>query len=249
MGNRKAFTLIEVLISIALLGLILVPLFSVVEMMKRSNEHLLKSVERSKQVTKATKVLYMDILSSNGKLKIKKDEFTRLCIDETTNSLYHLPTAKVCWVVLKEKNTLVRVEGNAYHMPLKSEEHVEVDSVIQGLELFDVYHDKDKVLVLIQEKGKEPISFLLQGITNPVLKVLADGTQIMRDGRKILPNGTQVFKDGSKILPDGTLIPAPKKHRGPKSGSGNQKGKSNQNTKGRTRTGSNSGNTVPQKER
>ena len=217
MKNRKAFTLIEVLISIALLGMMIVPLFSVVDLMRNSNEKLLHALEKSKQVSKASKTLYMDILSSDGELSIKKDEFTRLCMEETKNSLYNLPVAKVCWLVLKQKNTLVRIEGNAYKLPLKAEDRIEADSVMTGLELFDVYQEKDKVIVLIKQKGQEPISFMLQGITNPVLEVLADGTKLMRDGRKILPNGTQIFKDGSKILSDGTIVPSPK-------GKGNKNG-------------------------
>ncbi len=211
MQKRKAFTLIEVLVSIALLGIVLVPLFSVVDMMRKSNTHLLSALKSSKQIAKASKVLFMDILSSDGTLEITKDEFTRLCIDETKNSLYNLPLAKVCWVVLKEHNTLVRIEGNDYKLPLKSEDKVEVDSVMKDVDLFDVYQQKDKVLVFLRQQGKEPISFMVQGITNPVLRILTDGTKIMRDGRKILPDGTQVFKDGSKILPDGTIVPAPKK--------------------------------------
>lgn len=211
MQKRKAFTLIEVLISIALLGLILVPLFSVVNMMRQSNDKLLDSLEKSEQITQATKVLFLDILGSDGKLDIQKDEFTRLCIEKTSNSLYNLPEAKVCWIVLKKDNTLARIEGNGYKLPTKSEDRVEVDRVMRDVELFDVYHEKDKVLVLLKQKAKKPISFMVQGITNPVLKVLPDGTQVMRDERKILPDGTQVFPDGSKILPDGTHIDAPPK--------------------------------------
>jgi len=211
MTNRKAFTLLEVLISIALLGIILVPLFAVVDLMRDSNNHLLESLHKSKQVTKSTKVLFLDILSSDGKIDIKKDEFSRVCIEETKNSLYNLTLAKVCWVVLKDKNTLVRIEGSKYSLPLKDEERVEVDVIMTDMVLFDMYHQEDKVLVLLQQKGKEPISFMLQGITNPVLKVLPDGTKMMRDGRKILPDGTQIFKDGSKILPNGTIVPSTKK--------------------------------------
>ncbi len=211
MRNRKAFTLLEVLISIALLGIILVPLFSVVDLMRDSNAHLLESLEKSKQITKATKVLFLDILGSDGKIDIKKDEFTRLCMEETKNSLYSLMLAKVCWVVLKNKNTLARIEGNNYTIPLKDEEKVEADMIMSDIVLFDVYHEKDKVLILLQQKGKEAISFMVQGITNPVVKVLSDGTKIMRDGRKVLPDGTQIFKDGSKILPNGTIVPAPKR--------------------------------------
>lgn len=169
MLNRKAFTLIEVLISIALMGLILVPLFNVVEMMRNSNTQLLHSLEKSTQITKATKVLFLDIVSSDGNFTIKKDEMTRFCMSETSNSLYSLPVAKVCWLVLKDKNTLIRTEGNVYKLPSGSEERVEVDKIMTDIEIFDVSREKnkDKVLVVIKQKNKEPISFLVQGIWQP----------------------------------------------------------------------------------
>jgi len=167
MSNRKAFTLLEVLISIALLGIVIVALFSSVDMLQNSNQHLLKYLEKSKKITKATKTLYLDIMGSDGNITIQKDEFSRICMEETRNSLYALPAAKVCWVVLKKDKTLVRVEGNAYYLPLLSEERVEVDTIMTGIEIFDLYHEKDKVLVLIQQQGKEPISFMIQGVSKP----------------------------------------------------------------------------------
>jgi len=214
MAQRKAFTLIEVIISIALLAMIIVPLFSVIDLMRKSNDKLANALENSKKVSKATKVLYMDILSSDGQLTIKKDEFTRLCIEDTKNSLYNLPTAKVCWLVLKNKNSLARIEGSKYELPLKFEDRVEVDTVMSDIEIFDVYQQKDKVLVLLQEQGEKSVSFMLQGITNPVKEVLPDGTKIMKDGRKILPDGTIIFPDGSKLLPNGDTVPAPVSTKG-----------------------------------
>ena len=213
--HTKAFTLLEVLISIMLLGIVVVALFSTVSMMKDSNTQLLEYLEKAKKITKATKILYLDIIGSDGDIAIKKDEFSRVCIEETKNSLYALSLAKVCWLVLKKDNTLVRVEGNNYHIPTKMEEKVEVNPVMKHVELFDIYHKKDKVLVFLKQKGKEPITFMIQGILNPVLRRLSDGTKIMRDGRKILRDGTQILKDGSKILPDGTVIPSPKKEKKP----------------------------------
>lgn len=165
--QRSAFTLIEVLISIGLLGIVIVALFSTVSMMKESNEHLHKYLQKAKKVTKATKVLYLDIISSDGNISIKKDEFTQLCIQQTSHSLYALSLAKVCWVVLKNKNTLTRVEGNNYSLPTRFEDRVEVNPTIEHIELFDVYHQKDKVLVFIKQKSKEPITFMIQGITKP----------------------------------------------------------------------------------
>ncbi|HSR73834.1 MAG TPA: prepilin-type N-terminal cleavage/methylation domain-containing protein, partial [Sulfurovum sp.] len=170
MPGRKAFTLLEVLISIALLGIVIVALFSAVDMLQNSNQHLFKYLERSKQTTNATKVLYIDILSSDGNITIQKDEFSRVCMEDTQNSLYALPSAKVCWVVLKKDKTLARIEGNGYHLPVRVEEKVEIDPIMTDMEVFDVYHEKDKVLVLMQQKGQEPISFMLQGVAKPVAK-------------------------------------------------------------------------------
>ena len=170
MAKRKAFTLMEVLVSIALLGIILPALYQSVDMLRDSNQHLLEYLEKAKKVSKATQTLYLDILSSDGNITIKKDEFTRLCMEQTKNSLYALPVAKVCWVVLKKDNTLVRIEGNAYDLPLGSEERVEINPIMKEVEVFDVYHQKDKILVLLQQQAKEPISFMVQGVSKPEKK-------------------------------------------------------------------------------
>ena len=170
MAKRNAFTLMEVLVSIALLGVILPALYKSVDMLRDSNQHLFEYLEKAKKVSRATQTLYLDILSSDGNLTIKKDEFTRLCMEQTKNSLYELPVAKVCWVVLKKDRTLVRIEGNAYNLPLGSEERVEINPIMKGIEVFDVYHQKDKVLVLLQQQTKEPISFMVQGILKPEKK-------------------------------------------------------------------------------
>jgi len=135
--------------------------------MQDSNEHLSEQLEKTKKTTQGIEVLYKDILSSDGNLTITKDEFTRLCIESTSNSLYALPRPKVCWLVMKEKNTLMRVEGVDYVLPLKYEDRVEADAVVHGIELFDVYYSKDKVLVVLKEKGKEPMPFMVQGIRKP----------------------------------------------------------------------------------
>ena len=167
MQQRGAFTLIEVLIAIALMGIILPVLYSSIDALNRSNRHLYHYLQKSKIQSRAIRTLYLDIAGADGNLTIHKDEFDRLCIERTTNSLYGLSRPKVCWVVLKNNHHLVRVEGETFHLPLKREEKVETDMLPQVFSLFKVSWVRDKVLVRIQERKKEPFAFLVQGITKP----------------------------------------------------------------------------------
>ena len=170
MLKRPAFTIIEVLIAIALMGIILPALYEAVALLRDSNTHLFSYLEKAKKVTQATDTLYLDLVSSDGNITIEKNDFSSVCIENTKNSLYSLSVAKVCWLVLKKENTLVRVEGYGYTLPIDTEEKVEVDTIMKNVELFDLYYQKDKILVLLQEKAKEPISFMIQGVTKPQKK-------------------------------------------------------------------------------
>ena len=167
MRQRAAFTLIEVLIAIALLGIMLPALYQSVTLLRDSNSHLFDHLMKAKAETKAMQTLFLDIASSDGNLTLHKDEFDRLCMEKSNNSLYGLAQAKVCWVVLKRDRTLVRAEGINFHLPSGEEETVEVDTVMEEMKMFKLYWKGDKVLVLLQQKGKEPIGFMVQGVTKP----------------------------------------------------------------------------------
>ena len=168
MNNKKsAFTLIEVLISITLLSLALMALYKSADILRNSNMHLFRYLEKSTHALKGSKTLYMDLMHSDHNITINtEDKFHRLTINSTTHSIYGLSLSKVVWLVYKEENTLLRVEGGAYHVPLKSEERVEIDVIGKHIELFKIYKSKkkNKVLAMIQIKGQEPQVFMVQNI-------------------------------------------------------------------------------------
>jgi len=167
MRRRSAFTLIEVLISIALLGLIVPALYKTVSLLQESNTQLYEHLQKSKDEARALRTFYLDIASSDGNISLHQDEFDRICLERTKNALYGLSQAKVCWVVLKRGNKLVRIEGDRYHVPLKLDETVEADLVADEVEHFDVIWQKDKIIVVLKKKGSEPTTFMVQGITKP----------------------------------------------------------------------------------
>ena len=164
---RPAFTLIEILIATTLLSIVLIGLYGVLDTQKRSVDIIKKNLDRSVDHDRVIMVLYNDIISSDGNITLKKGERDTVCIESTRNSLYELGVAKVCWMVLKEDDTLIRVEGNNYKLPLGISDVVEVDKVLKGVKLFDITRSKNNVLAVIKEAHKEPYSFLLQGIKPP----------------------------------------------------------------------------------
>ncbi len=168
--RRSAFTLIEVLISIALLSLVLLALYRSVDMLQSSNRQLFHYLEKADKEKQGTETLFLDIVGSDGNLTITGDEFSRLCLESSVNSLYGLSAAKVCWVVSKKGHTLLRSEGNGYALPLNSDDRVAVDAVIEDVDLFRVYRQKGEVLVVLRQKGKNSISFMVHGVPEIIKK-------------------------------------------------------------------------------
>ncbi len=167
MTRRKAFTLIEVLISIALLSLVMLALYKSMSIQRISNKKVHQFLDKTIATDKMIMILYNDILRSNGVFIMQKAKMGPFCIDETSNSLYGLSKAKVCWLVGKNDDTLMRIEGNDFKLPIRSSKKVEADLIAKGVKIFSVTRKLDKTLVVLQIVGEEPYTFVVRGIEKP----------------------------------------------------------------------------------
>jgi hypothetical protein len=138
------------------------------DLLRHSNRHLYHHLEQINNGVRGSQTLYLDLLQSDGNITIetKEKDFDRLIISSTKHSLYGLSQAMVAWLIYKKENTLLRVEGSSYQLPLKEEEKVEVDVISKEIELFKVYKNtkkgNNKLLIISKIKNQEGEAFMVQ---------------------------------------------------------------------------------------
>ncbi|HIE35440.1 MAG TPA: prepilin-type N-terminal cleavage/methylation domain-containing protein [Campylobacterales bacterium] len=149
---KRGFTLIEVLLAIAILSLLFLAMSSVLANIKMSTTIFAKKYQKDKDYL--VKVLYYDLLNSKSIkiLKTVNPDIDRLII-KTSNSLYKLINPTVIWYISKHKNSLIRIEGFK-SFPFESEF---IDKFDENVEIFKIYNKKNRYFIYI--KGKKKVAF------------------------------------------------------------------------------------------
>ncbi|HHB93727.1 MAG TPA: prepilin-type N-terminal cleavage/methylation domain-containing protein [Campylobacterales bacterium] len=175
-NSNRAFTLLEVLISIMLLSLVLMALYRSSDILRASNRNLFHHLEHSSNSMRGVETLYMDIIQADRNITLEtKHKFHQIIINNSHHSLYGLNKVKIVWLVYKKKNSLLRLEGTNFNLPLKSEDKVAIDKIIDNIELFKIYRSKkvDKLLGIIKASNIDIQSFMIQNLTKPPPKKIS----------------------------------------------------------------------------
>ena len=143
---KKAFTLVEIIISIFLFSLIMIFLYKSTSNLRLNNKNLKENHSKSKTFNKVLYQLKNDlILSSKVKIDNEKNKIELI----TTNTLYENSNPKVIWTILKQSKTLIRVENKKI-----ATTNIKLKSI-----KFYQSKRKDKILCYIEKNNNKKIIF------------------------------------------------------------------------------------------
>lgn len=160
--KRKAFTLVELIVSIALFGLIAVFLFGTIDGLRKQQAFYQKKESLIAQKNQILSLLRTDLdrpQSVNVSATNSKD-FNIVSITGSNRSLYGIDRPNVLWVILKNDNTLVRLESPyKITLPLPPEALYVTHSDVIGAhcELFRLYDSSRHRLIYLKFENQSPL--------------------------------------------------------------------------------------------
>ncbi len=159
---RRGFTLVELLVSIALFGLIAVLLFGTIDELRKQQGFYKEKEGVVVRKNRIVSLLRTDFDRSQSLTVTDSStkEFTAVSVNGSNRSLYGIDRPTVLWVVLKNNNTLVRLES-AYPilLPLNPESLylIHRDVVGEECELFRVYDSPKRRLIYLKFVNESPL--------------------------------------------------------------------------------------------
>jgi len=160
-NNKKGFTLVELIVSIMLLSIIAIFLYSTVSNLQKQNKMFSKLQHRVQKKEKIIDLLYDDIFESD-ELNITNKEFSLINI-KTKSTIFNISHPYVTWLVSRDKNTLLRFESILPFDRLNSQNsyYYHISKVGENCEKFQIYQSskKNKILIYIKFKEKKPMIY------------------------------------------------------------------------------------------
>lgn len=156
---KKAFTLIEMLISVSLLSVITLFLYQTYASLQQSNRFYGEELSEASREQKLRKTIYLDFaLSTPASVKlINIDKTSDVVILQSSHSVHHRIMPYIAYMI--KDNHLLRIESSEeLFYPLSGEEEMIIDDLTE-LQIFRVFQKENSFLVHLQKDDKKMILF------------------------------------------------------------------------------------------
>lgn len=159
---KKGFTLVELLVSIVLFGLITVILFGTIDNL-RAQLSFFK--EKEGHLGEKNRILSLmrgdyDRPASLQILPTSEKNFNTVSISGSNRSLYGMYRPNVMWMVLKQDRTLIRLESaSPITLPIRPESLYQIhsDTIGKECEIFRVYQSSSGRMIYIKFTNESPL--------------------------------------------------------------------------------------------
>lgn len=160
--RRSAFTLVELVVSIALFGLITVFLFGAIDELRKQQRFFQQKEVLLSKKNQILSLLRTDIdrAQSVSVSASASKNFDQISISGSNRSLYGIDRPFVVWIVLKARNTLVRLESaSPITLPIRPEALylTHSDRIGAQCELFRLYDSPKHRLVYLKFENQSPL--------------------------------------------------------------------------------------------
>jgi len=167
-SSKKAFTLIEVLISVSILVLIFTFLYSQFNLAQKSTNKTTSIEKSTSKRVKIIELLYTDFISSKNLVATSGKNFDKFIeAFDTQNSLYEIKTPYVKYIVIEaeENKKLIRIEGKRKDIGLlNANTEFYIDEVLEGVTYFKVLITNKQIEFFIQAEDMKDIYFKINRI-------------------------------------------------------------------------------------
>lgn len=159
---KKGFTLVEVMVSIALFSLIMLLMFGSIDNL-REQHRFYDAKER--ELSEKNRLLALlrhdfDRATSLNLLQDSNNRYTIASISGANHSLYGINEPYVTWLVLKDERRLIRIESPApINLPIaeKSLYQIHVDSIKNDCKTFRIHESPKNRLIHLDFESGSPI--------------------------------------------------------------------------------------------
>jgi len=152
---RRAFTLIELMISVILLSIIVTFLYQSVAQLQNSNQQLMKNTQKTVARENLLNILYMDFINLSSLNIVDKVEKTDVFVLQTSNSFYAMSQPFVRYVV-GDDEVLRRIESVRDTLDFENS-FFRFDRIANDVRMLKVYESDGHYFIYIKSDSMEDI--------------------------------------------------------------------------------------------
>lgn len=153
---KKAFTLVELMISIILLSIIVTFLYQSVAQLQTSNLQFMRKTNELQKREQLLKLVYNDFINATSIEWYDKGREHDIVLLKTNNSFHNMSQPYVLYKVYKEDAILKRIESPVEKIDFLNN-IFKFNDIIENVKLFKVYEKKGHYLIYIKAEGIEDI--------------------------------------------------------------------------------------------